>query len=68
MKPKLPKGYRLLKVGEKRPKGYMHWHHGRWADGATGTMFIGKIISDDDMDAHGPYIAPKRTAKRRKKK
>ena len=62
MKPALPKGYRWLRVGWKRPKGYM-WHTGaRFAKG--GTMIVGVIISKEEMRICGPYIAPVRKGRK----
>lgn len=64
-KPKLPKGYRWLKVGDKRPQGYRF--RGLickgWSNG--GSIAIGCAISKESYEFYGPYIAPIR--KRRKK-
>lgn len=60
-KPKLPHGYRWLKVGDERPKGYKIWVNGKFLAGP----FSGQIITAEDMASTGPYIAPiiKRPAK-----
>lgn len=55
MTPAIPAGYRRLRVGEKRPKGYKYQHNwgGHWYHGFA----FGLIITRKDTQS-GPYIAP----------
>lgn len=67
--PRIPKGWRKLKVGSKRPRGYRFWLWGEWHDGKP--SLVGEHIRPQD-DAQGtePYItrirSPRKLAKARK--
>jgi hypothetical protein len=60
---KIPRGWRRLRVGEKRTVGYKLWV-GRFHSGPA--CYTGLKISRTAMNMNGPYIAPK-PAKRGKK-
>jgi hypothetical protein len=58
--PAIPTGYRRLRVGEKRPKGYCLLS----VDGKTPMRChkerVGEVITREDEAMCGPYIAPVR--------
>lgn len=56
--PKIPRGYRLLKVGEARPEGYKWLDVNQWADGLN----VGDIYWHNECVCIAPR--PKRKAKK----
>lgn len=54
-KPKLPRGYRWLKVGDKKAKGYKFWNGSGWT---LGQESASTVLSSGRLRVCGPYIAP----------
>lgn len=54
---KIPKGWRRMKAGDKRPAEYRWWNsnRNRWEDGDNAWL-KGRRITKEDMVESGPYI------------